>query len=288
MTDNYVQVLGICRWSYPSDAQKFKKAAPSLDETRAKLYAPHRLEHRLFLLEHILLPCLKKQRDQDFTLVFVMGENLPEPYRSRVLGLIATVPQIRPVFAEEGHPQFDICRNAINEVVDRNAVATAQFRLDDDDAVSADFVRRTRMLFPQIRPFYQEGGLFGLDFCRGFIMESTEQDCSFRPISMRFWAPGMVIFISPDKSTCALDYHHLSLWQDMPTLVWMEKPMFLRGIHHDNDSDVSNYGRRSRSFPFNMDRLEGYMARRFGIDVPKVQQLWRAGKAQFMAHDKAA
>ena len=77
-----LQLLGLCRWSYPAGPDAFKgQFGATLDEIRAAVYAPERLDTRLFLLEHVVLPSLKAQTDPDFRIVMLLGENLPEPWR---------------------------------------------------------------------------------------------------------------------------------------------------------------------------------------------------------------
>ncbi|RBI82576.1 hypothetical protein DRV85_18645 [Rhodosalinus halophilus] len=279
---NDVQAIGICRWSYPSDSRGFRRTDANQEDTRRRLYAPERLEHRLFLLKHVMLPALRHQTDPDFTLIFLMGDQLPEPWRGRLLELIGTVPQIRPVFAEEGRDQFDVCRTAIDAVRRDDVAATAQFRLDDDDAVSVHFIAKARRLFALQRPLFAQHGLLGLDFCRGFVFRADARRCGFSPVSMRFWAPGMVLFIGPQHESCVLDFHHLQIWHHMPALTWMNRPMFVRGAHHDNDSGISNLGRRSRTFRFPQHRIEPHMRKHFGIDVPRLRAAWQARKTEFL------
>ncbi len=274
MQGNHIEVLGIIRWSYPSNPKAFRSSSGDLEAIRTKLYAKDRMEHRLFLLEHVVMPCLRGQTDKDFKIAMLMGDQLPEPYRGRVLALISDVPQIKPIFAEEGQEHDTLCRDTMNSMRGPNVAASAQFRLDDDDAIGLDFVKTTREVFTDIQPIYEKHGLFGLDYCRGFVMKSTETECSFQPISIRFWAPGMVIFIAPENDRCVLDFHHLRLWSSMPVLMWIDKPMFVRGIHHDNDSDISNHGRRSRMFPFNPKRTQRFMRRHFGMNAYEISELW--------------
>jgi hypothetical protein len=276
-----VQTIGICRWSYPSDSSGFRSANADIAATRRKLYAPARMEHRLFLLEHVMLPALRRQTVRDFTLILLMGDRLPTPYRARVLRLVSDVPQIRPVFAEEGQNQFDLCRRLVAAHRRPDVAATAQFRLDDDDAVSVRFIERAHGLFALQRPLFEQNGLLGVDFCRGFLFRTREDHCSFAPVSMRFWAPGMMVFIGAQHRSCVLDYHHLRLWHYMPTLTWMNRPMFVRGAHGDNDSGVGNLSRRTRSFPFPKHRLVRHMRRQFAIDLPALQTAWEARKPRF-------
>lgn len=282
MASARIQFLGLTRWSYPFWSDAFRRAETELDALRAQLYAPRRLDHRLFLLEHLVLPCLRAQTDPDFTHLFLMGDQLPDPWRSRVLALTADIPQIRPVFRPEGEKHKDLCRAVMKEHLDPACDVTAQYRLDDDDAVGVNYIETSRNLFAQLQPFYEQSGKIALDFTRGFILSSSPEDVTMRPISMRFWAPGMTIFQAAENREALLDYHHLRIWHDMPTLTWRDEPMFIRGAHHDNDSGLSPIGRRTRTFPFKNRTPERYFKRRFGLDLPQVQELWKARKSDFL------
>lgn len=282
MTKDRIQVLGITRWSYPFNSKGFRQSGGELADVRARLYAPHRLDHRLFLLEHVLVPGLRAQTDPDFTHLVLIGDQLPDPWRSRILEILKTVPQIIPVFRPEGEKHQDICRAVIQEHIDPECYATAQYRLDDDDGVSANFVEKTRSLFPDLKPFFKESGRLALDFSRGFILKSTEKDILMHPVSMRFWAPGMAIFQRPNSKKAVLDFHHLKIWHGMATLMWAEEPMFIRGAHHDNDSDLATFGRRTRGFSFTHRNPNRYFEKRFGLDLPVIEQTWERHKEHFL------
>ncbi|MCR8726532.1 putative rhamnosyl transferase [Frigidibacter sp. SLM-1] len=117
-----------------------------------------------------------------------------------------------------------------------------------------------------------------LSSARGF--RKTPEGCSFQPVAARFRTPGLLIYTGPKEKASVLDFHHLQLWLKMPTPIRMEKPMFVRGAHHDNDSGPGEYSRRMRRFRFRMARLPTYMRRRFGIDVEALQANRDACKAE--------
>ncbi|MBT8155777.1 putative rhamnosyl transferase [Epibacterium ulvae] len=270
-----VQALGLCRWSYPSDSKGFKRGSDTLEDLRARLYTPERLEHRLFLLRHLVLPAIARQTDADFKLIFLMGDQLPAPWRGRILRQLAKIPQIVAVFAKEGQSQYELARAVMSKYRDPAADVIAQFRLDDDDAVATDFVEKSRSVFDDIAPLYNSAGLFGLDFCRGMVMRSSREGCEFTPITMRFWAPGTVIFTAPDNPRSVIDFHHLRLWHEMPTLMWRDGPMFIRGAHHDNDSDIANLGRRARSFQLDAP-MDQVLRERFALRPSRLRAAWAA------------
>ena len=287
MSTTHIQVLGLTRWSYPFSGAGFRRSGEDLAALRARLYAPARLDHRLFLLEHVVLPALRVQRDTDFTHLFLIGDHLPDPWRSRVMRLLADVPQIAPVIRPEGEMQADLCREVLRAHVDPGCDVVAQYRLDDDDGLARNFVLQTRRMFEQIAPMFEEEGRFGLDFNRGFILQSSRDDIAMRPVSMRFWAPGLVVFQRPDSKRALLDFPHLRLWHAMPTLSWNGRPMFIRGAHHDNDSVLANFARRTRSFRFSPANPERYWRNHFGVDLPAMQEIWRREKAHFFGAEEA-
>lgn len=282
MNANKIQALGVTRWSYPCGQEGFRREGSDLEALRAQLYAPHRLDHRIFLLEHVLLPCLRAQTDPDFTHLFLMGDQLPDPWRGKVLDLLKTVPQIKPVFWPEGEDMLEVCSALILNHVTPDCVATAQYRLDDDDAVAIDFIQRTREIFSKMRSFFEESGRLGIDFCRGFIMQTSATGIEINPVSMRFWAPGQMVFLRPDSKRSLFDFNHLQIWHHMPAMTWNEKPMFIRGAHHDNDSHLASFARRTKSFKFHHARPTRYFKRRFAFDLRRMSTEWEEQAAVFL------
>ena len=93
-----IQVLGLCRFSVPSEGA-FQVTHDSIEQRRAMLYDPARLDTRFIWFEQVLLPSIAKQKDPQFKLIILMGEDFPEPYRARMLAHIETVPQLCAEFA---------------------------------------------------------------------------------------------------------------------------------------------------------------------------------------------
>ncbi|GGD19546.1 glycosyltransferase [Sinisalibacter lacisalsi] len=274
MLQKNVQVIGICRWSYPADPADFRRTPDDLASARAALYADHRMRHRLYLLEEVVLPALRAQTDPDFTLVLLMGDQMPEPYRTQVLDLVADVPQVEVVFEPEGQPQQDLIRKVMLDRRDENAAAVAEFRLDDDDAIAVDFVAETRAVFAEIHPLFERNGLFGVDYTRGVVLITSRDDCKVKPITARWWAPGMVVYIRPDLAKSVLDFHHMRLWHEMTILMHADKPMFVRGIHHSNDSSIEQFGKRSGRYPLDRKNTQAFMEERFAINLRRVKRRW--------------
>lgn len=277
-----IQTLGVTRWSYPGQARGFRRSASDLEHLRAQLYAPHRLDHRLFLFEHLLLPGIRAQTDPDFLHLVVIGDLLPDPWRSRLAELADSLPQIELVIEPEGNDMREMLSEVIPRFKNPQCDVIAQYRLDDDDAVAVEFVAQSREIFSDLQPFFDADGIVALDYTRGFIMSTDSEGVNIRSVSSRFWAPGMMIFQDMEPARSLFEFPHLRVWHDMPTLTWKETPMFIRGSHHDNDSDLTNFARRTKSFNFNPQNLSRYMGRRFGIDLKKMREAWAEQQQWFM------
>jgi hypothetical protein len=277
-----LQFLGITRWSYPGQSKEFRRDSADLADLRAQLYAPHRLDHRLFLLEHHLLPALKAQSDQDFGQLFVLGDQLPDPWRQRFLDLVAPLPQAIVTFEPEGQDMREMLADLIPQHMQAGADVVAQFRIDDDDAVSIDFIAESRAMFARLQPFFEQEGRMALDYTRGFILSSSAIGIDLRPVSTRFWAPGLVVFQERAEANSVFEFPHLRVWHEMPTLTWKERPMFIRGSHHDNDSGLGDFAPRTKSFGFRPANLRRYMQRRFGIDIRELRSKWTDQQAHFL------
>ena len=271
-----VQVQGLCRWSYPSAPGAFQKEPENADlaDLRDHLYAPERLNMRLFFLEYVMLPALRAQTDKDFTLHLLMGDQLPDIYKQKVLALIADVPQIRPVFASEGQPHQTICRQIMLDGRDPSGRVVAEFRLDDDDAVAVDFVEMVRDSFFRVKGIWRHGGKLALDFNKGYILTISRKGLDILPVIARYWTPGLVLYLRPGQAKSLLDFNHVQLWKRIPTITMPRMPMFIRGAHGQNDSSVSLRPSNAELEEEAWGDAVSMMQTRFGIDVSLLADGW--------------
>ena len=144
-----MNIVGICRFSLlgRGDWQAYRDKSDDEIEAiaveQAKiLFAPERMEKRLATFEHLTLASLKAQTDQDFKFIVAASESMPTQYRRRLLEICAAVPQVYVRF-------FDLCTigDAQEQIFEELGISmsdTLQFRLDDDDALSVNFVQKKR------------------------------------------------------------------------------------------------------------------------------------------------
>lgn len=270
-----VQVLGLCRWNYPSAPGAFRREGMGgLDEIRAAMYDPMRMALRLFFLEHVVLPPLRAQSDPDFTVVMLMGDQLPGDVRRRIEALIADLPQVRPVFAPEGRPHQEICREVMQDHRDPSVRAVAEIRFDDDDAAAVDIVERARDVFSRTKALFRSGGKLALDFNRGYVLRTEATGIQLHPVTTRYWTPGLVLFQRPQSDTSLLDFNHAQLWKRIPTITFPKVPMYLRGAHGGNDSSVSTNPHNAEEVWQNSEDMGDVLRDRFDIDPGRLNAAW--------------
>lgn len=268
-----VQVQGLCRFSLPCTGG-FKKYHESLAERRAALYAPDRLDARCLWFEHVGLPGLALQTDPDFTLHVVLGEDLPDPWRGRMEGLMAEVPQIRPHWrAPDDHRA--ICRDVLLPARDPTCAVVAEFRLDDDDAVAIDYVAQLRRSWPRVMRLAGPNGRVALDHGRGMVVQAhSDGRIETHTLLTLCWSAGLAIYMRPDDPGIVMDFPHHKVWQRVPFVNLTDTVMFIRGDHATNDARTPFAA--AATLPIPEAEIAGILSRRFGIDLDAFRRAWAA------------
>lgn len=241
----------------------FQKPSHDFDERRRELYDPLRLTVRMAWFEHVFMPSIRAQSDTDFLLVIATGEDYPQPWRGQLERLVADVPQIELLFLPPGRLRV-VSREVMQARVDQSADVVAQFRLDDDDAVAVDYIHRIRSDFDAfVSPAYAFRPLAALDHCRGLALSGTGGGISVHKVVAPYWTPALTVYLPPDSETCVFDYPHHLLYRHMTTVSLQDRPMFVRGVHGLNDSDVAT---RRLSEPLESEPARYALRRRFNIN----------------------
>ncbi|MEL7301997.1 MAG: glycosyltransferase [Pseudomonadota bacterium] len=274
MADGFLQVLGLMRWSYPSEIDAFEAEASDLDALRAQLYAPERMEERLFFLEHVTLPCLRAQTDKNFRILLLMGDTLPEPWRIRVRALTADIPQIVPLFEPEGQKHAHVCRKVMRAHRVGSAAAVAEFRLDDDDAMAIDFVATTRRVFRQNRHMLGRNRAFCLDFSKGFALTAGQGGVEVRPVFQQHVGIAQALLYAPRHRRSILDYPHRRLWMAMPNITMPDPVKWVRGIHRTNDSGIAAGVDKLPTWPCEPDEIPMLLESEFAINWDALRAAW--------------
>lgn len=229
-----VQVLGLCRFSMLVESD-FQTTGADLAENRRILYDPARMAERFAWFENLCLPPLLGQTDPDFTLVVATGEDLPEPWLSRLRELAAGVPQLRLRQVAPGR-HAPICKALLAEQLDPAADVVAQFRMDDDDGVALDFVESLRRDFPRVAPLMRGPDPVALDYARGLVLEGGPKGWRLTEEMQRLWVPALAMFFPGGLPRSIMNYRHDHLWHKVPVVSLVDRVMWVRGFHATNDS----------------------------------------------------
>ncbi|MDQ1900337.1 glycosyltransferase [Paracoccus sp. WLY502] len=149
MNDRDIRILGVCRFSMlgRGDWKAYRnqpdEALEAIYLEQSKdLFSPERLESRLATFEHLTLRSLANQSDADFRLLVVSSDRMPDIHRARLEDICRGVEQVVLRFLPPIHVSEAIHQAAPDIGLD--LADTVQFRLDDDDCVSRDYIRRLR------------------------------------------------------------------------------------------------------------------------------------------------
>jgi len=229
-----MQVLGLCRFSWPAIGG-FQITHDTPQERARYLYAPARLEERFAYFESFTLPSLRGQTDPDFTLVVVIGPDLPEAPQRRLRALLASLPQA----VVQVHPPGQhrpVMQDAINAARRWDKRRCIQFRMDDDDAVNLRFVERLRAVTEDALPLIARHPAFAIDFNRGHVARPGAEGLHTEAVQRSFWAPGLAAVFGPWNRQTVMNFNHARIWQRMPALSLNDPDMFVRGLSPHNDS----------------------------------------------------
>lgn len=258
-----VQVLGLCRFSVPSTGA-FQVAHDTIDDRRAFLYDPKRLALRFTWFEHVNLPGIAQQHDPAFKYVVLVGEDFPEPWRSRMEAHAARIPQMVVEYAPPIHHR-EACSAALAKYVDPSAEVVIQFRQDDDDGVATDFVQRLRRDYRKSKGIFRERGLMALDYNLGMNLHSKDGGLKIVPRYHSFLGAAFAVCTVPGDGHYVLDYYHNIIWQQMASVTFPDSYMWVRGSHGTNDS-----GKVPENWKIEKDpaKLRQILRKRFRIDLP--------------------
>lgn len=145
-----MQIWGHCRFSYFGLSDTGREIV-TVDSAFSKLWHPIRMAVRFHLMETILLPAIRAQTDPDFVFQITTSQLMPDLYHDRLKRITADIPQVRILRTT----QTDLTR-ALRPVMAEasldHTVPSIHFRIDDDDALSTDYISRLRRAAGRVDP----------------------------------------------------------------------------------------------------------------------------------------
>jgi hypothetical protein len=267
-----MQVIGLCRFSYPAIGG-FQRDQGTIDARKAYLYDRARLEHRFRLFETFCLPSIANQTDQGFIFPILIGDDLPDWAYSRLENLTRSIPMIKTIPRAPGIQRL-VAADVINAERLPECDLCAQFRLDDDDAMNVLFVELLRELGPTLIALYPDAPMVGLDFHKGCTATVLQGEIFTSQVVHQYLTCAMACFVRHGVHQTCMNFKHHKIYEIMPTVSDGRFSMFIRSLHHANDSNaLANNGNK----PFDPPSSEtaAWLQDLFGIDTQKVKEIWR-------------
>lgn len=270
-----MQVIGLCRFSFPA-LGSFQTEHETLQDRRRFLYSPERLEERFRLFESSTLPCFREHTDDDFELLVVVGHCLPKPAFDRLNDLIADVKQVRIVqrSSDTDKRHRHVMKDILNEARTDPDQPCLQFRHDDDDAVSVDFVERLREAARDSKALMARNRHVGIDFTKGFFARLNAQGVVAKETYKPLLGVGLGMYVRGGCKQTIMSFTHHRVGRFMPVVSYPDAPMWVRSLNGFNDSKGARNNTKELS-PLTPGQ-EGEFIARFAIDQNVVRRVHSA------------
>ncbi|MDE4134894.1 putative rhamnosyl transferase [Phaeobacter sp. QD34_3] len=268
-----MQVIGLCRFSYPAIGG-FQVEHDSLEERIAYLYAEERLEERFQLMETVALPCLREQTDQEFELIIVIGDSLPKRHRDRLHDITAGMPQVR-IHSEPPRKKRPVMKEILNKARRDPDAPCLQFRHDDDDAVSVDFIERLRQTVQDCPGLIERNRTVAIDFNRGYVAEVGAEGIAAAEIHRPYYVAALGMYVQGGCNLTIMNFAHEKILRFLPTVTISDQPMFVRTHNGYNDSRQKPV-KPVPVTPLSPEQIGEFEAR-FAIRQDHVRRIFRTG-----------
>ncbi|MHA6263206.1 glycosyltransferase [Arenibacterium sp. CAU 1754] len=264
-----VKTIGVLRFSVLTPTY-YSEKFDTLDKTAAHLFSPERMELRFRLFENLCLPSLVRQTDPDFVALVLTAESMPEPYLQRLASLVEGLPNIAVVPVGTGN-HYGMLKEAYNSVPCEDCTHRILFRLDDDDAVDKNYIKRTKRLANGMLRLQGPKTPTIIAYNRGFYVRCQDGEnevfdaCERAPLST-----GTALVAPVDFPANPYRFVHRKLAQHYNTYSDISVPGFIRTIHGDNKSNPSVMGITHKMKPHAMARS---LRDHFDVSIDDLQAL---------------
>lgn len=233
-----MNIAGICRFSMlgRGDWKAYRNQPDEAlekiyAEKAAELFAPERMEARFSSFEHLTLASLAAQSDQDFTFIVISSDRMPDAYRARLSEICGKLHQVELRFMPPMHVSEAV--NQILNDIEFDRSDLLQFRLDDDDCVSREYVRRLR----RVGEMMARQGIFGVSFSQQYYCVTDGPTEGVYNWYAPFFSAGAAI---RHPRHTIFDYGHFSIPRRMMAIT---DPHFPNLVTHRGDNDTPRHAK---------------------------------------------
>ncbi len=260
-----MQVIGLCRFSFPALGD-FQIEHNTIEDRRRHLYNPARLEERFRLFESVTLPSFRAQTDEDFQLLIAVGDCLPKTAFDRLKDLTADIEQVqiiqRPVKPNQKHRQ--VMKGILQDARLSPDRPVLQFRHDDDDSVSVDFIERLREAAEDGTGLIGKNQAIGIEFNNGYQASFEPDGVQAAQVYKSLLGVGLGMLVAGGCSHTIISFTHNRIGRFMPVISYPDRPMWIRSLNNSNDSPRAEK-QKTQLAPITPE-IETEFATRFAID----------------------
>ncbi len=225
-----MEIYGHCRFSWFGVSDTGRELV-DIEDARLRLWHPLRMAIRFHLFEHLMLPSLAAQTDQDFTLLLTVSEDMPAPFQQRLDQIVAPYSFVR-MNRTMSRDYARMITPFMRETTADGTIRSAHFRLDDDDALPASYISRLRRDADRV----DTGALICYPSGVVGFLDGRQAKHGFRSIS--YHAQGLARIAGPGVVRSPLHMQHRDMGNRVPSYV---DPTFI-GFHFTQHSVNNTLG----------------------------------------------
>ena len=203
-------------------------------------------------MKTITLPSIASQENFDFNnlkVILLTSSDIPQNHKTKLESLCQKYPWLN-ISYQRDDVKFNIFRNTIDHELkilaqqENKDIIFASLRLDDDDAISKNFLQ-------QVKQYLTPNFIgFGLSFLKGYSAifdKSTNTFTHFHPRNAFCIAIGLGLINSFNASTNSYSFdkisvydlgNHLRISEVVPVISCANEPYYLRTVYYGQDSDT--------------------------------------------------
>lgn len=163
-------------------------------------------------------------------------------------------------------------KRILNQARKDPAKPCLQFRYDDDDAVSVDFIRLLRETADDVAPLCKRHRSVGFDWSNGYVAEVGKEGISATQIFRNLYVASLGMYVRGGDKLTIMNFAHERLNRFMPVISNAEEPMWVRTHNGYNDS------RQKKVRPVPVDpvtpELSAEFAARFAIEEDEIKRVF--------------
>lgn len=235
------KTVGLLRFSVLTPTY-YSERFPTLEETAAHIFSDARMDLRFRIFENLCLPTLANQTDPDFEMIILTAESMPTVHLQRLVDLLDPLPNIhcRPVGTDN---HYKLLQDGYNSISRDGITHRILFRLDDDDAVDLNFVKRTKRLAKGLARFQSPRNPFVIAHNRGLYVRTTADGPEiFDAVERAPLSTGTTLVAPAKHGHNPYRFNHRKLAQHYNTYSDISVPAYIRTIHGDNKSNPAQMG----------------------------------------------